>query len=91
MDEYNKQYVDLEYLECIEQALQSEARKSFKAFVLYTFPDYELNWHHEIVINITTTNEFCSNWIPKCNDKVYLQIGNVFLNKRRSSRIHDAL
>ena len=33
--------------------------------------------YHEIVINITMTNEFGSNWIPKCNDKVYLQIGNV--------------
>lgn len=33
--------------------------------------------YQEIVINITICNDFGSNWIPKCNDIVYLQIGNV--------------
>ena len=33
--------------------------------------------YQEIVINITICDDFGSNWIPKCNDIVYLQIGNV--------------
>ena len=33
--------------------------------------------YHEIVMNITMTTDFDCNWIPKCNDNVNLQIGNV--------------
>ena len=33
--------------------------------------------YQEIIMNITMTNDFDGEWTPKCNDIVYLQIGNV--------------
>ena len=33
--------------------------------------------YHEIKINITLTEDFDGKWIPKVNDSIYLQIGNI--------------
>ena len=43
--------IELEKLQALEFELYKKARTSFKAFILATFPDYDMNWHHEVVIN----------------------------------------
>jgi predicted phage terminase large subunit-like protein len=41
---------ELEKMRLMEQTLFSKARTNFKAFVFSTFPEYECNWHHNIMI-----------------------------------------
>jgi hypothetical protein len=37
--------------------LREEARTSLKAFVLYTMPSFQLNWHHDVIF------EYLEKWI----------------------------
>jgi len=42
--------LELEKLQALEYELLTQARNKFKAFVYATYPEYQCNWHHNVVM-----------------------------------------
>lgn len=41
----------IEALNILEEEAKNQARNNFLKFILYTKPDYQINWHHRVICN----------------------------------------
>lgn len=65
----------------IKKIKSAKAQKTFKDFVLFTKPDYELNWHHDLLMQYL--NDFALGKIKKLMVFMPPQHGKSELTSRR--------